>query len=405
MLHTFIANWYGETTYQVLAIVGRLYPIWLPLLAGYAFWEFWLYYIRYHSFFNTKTILLEIRFPIEVTKSPAAMEIVLAALYQTGGEGTFIRRYWDGATRPWYSLEIASFGGEIHFYIWCRELTRNIVESRLYAQYSDIEVTEVEDYAKNFKFNPDTEFMWAVRYIKSKKDSYAPIRTYIDFGLHMDPKEELENNPIASVLEYMGDILPGENIFLQFVVRAHKKEKRGGPFSKAEDWRKAAEAEVDKIQAQIKKDMRITPTAIESAIIDGIERSLGKYPFDTEIRCIYISDPNQKDKFRFRTLNGLRTLLAPFSSNQLNGFKQDRSTDWDYPWQDFMDIRVNRRKRRYLEAYKRRMAFFVPYKENTMVLTNEELATMYHFPGSAVATPGLVRIPSKRAQAPANLPI
>jgi hypothetical protein len=64
-----------------------------------------------------------------------------------------------------------------------------------------------------------------------------------------------------------------------------------------------------------------------------------------------------------------------------------------------------RMKRRMLDAYKRRMFFFYPYKYKAMVMTNEELATMFHFPGQVAQTPGLPRIPSKRAQAPTNLPI
>jgi hypothetical protein len=40
-----------------------------------------------------------------------------------------------------------------------------------------------------------------------------------------------------------------------------------------------------------------------------------------------------------------------------------------------------------------------------MVLSTEELATLYHFPGAIAATPSINRIPSKKSEAPANLPI
>jgi hypothetical protein len=58
-----------------------------------------------------------------------------------------------------------------------------------------------------------------------------------------------------------------------------------------------------------------------------------------------------------------------------------------------------------LDSYKRRSYFFYPYKFTPLILTNEELATLYHFPGEVASTPGLPRIPSKRAQAPTNLPV
>jgi hypothetical protein len=62
------------------------------------------------------------------------------------------------------------------------------------------------------------------------------------------------------------------------------------------------------------------------------------------------------------------------------------------------------------ESFCRRSYFWPPYttqdfSQKHMVLNTEELATIYHFPGSAVRTPNLKRIPSKRADAPSNLPL
>ena len=39
------------------------------------------------------------------------------------------------------------------------------------------------------------------------------------------------------------------------------------------------------------------------------------------------------------------------------------------------------------------------------VMSTEELATIYHIPGSSIITPNLARIASKRREAPGNLPI
>ena len=62
-----------------------------------------------------------------------------------------------------------------------------------------------------------------------------------------------------------------------------------------------------------------------------------------------------------------------------------------------------------LEAYKRRSFFNTPFKNfhnNPFILTTEEVATLFHFPSAMVAaTPTLARLPSKKAEAPANLPI
>jgi hypothetical protein len=403
MIESFIVELYGQTTYNMLAMLFRLYPIWLPVITGVIFWEMWVRYVRYIFFIKTEMTLIEIKIPREVLKSPAAMEMALLSLHQTGGEGTVYDRYWSGKVRAWFSLEIVSIDGEVKFYVWLRKNMRDIVESQFYSQYPNIEINEVLDYAKPAAYKPEENDMWAAHYIFTKPDAY-PIKTYIDYGLDKDPKEELKHDPLTSLIEFLGNIKKGEQIWLQYIVRAHKNEKQQkGLFVKKSDWRKAAEKEIAKIHEKVKKEMRTRPSPGELEQIYGIERSIGKYAYDVGIRVIYYVP--EKSKRNQTTITGLRGLMRPFSSNNLNGFKPDKTTDFDYPWEDFQDLRLNRMKRRMLDAYKRRSFFFYPYKYKNLVMTNEELATMYHFPGQVAATPGLPRIPSKRAQAPSNLPI
>jgi len=77
-----------------------------------------------NAFIGTKlsdAVTLEITLPKEIMKSPLAMELFLTSVFQTSGETTFIDTMFMGKTRPWFSLEIASFGGEIKFFIWVWE--------------------------------------------------------------------------------------------------------------------------------------------------------------------------------------------------------------------------------------------------------------------------------------------
>jgi hypothetical protein len=89
----------------------------------------------------------------------------------------------------------------------------------------------------------------------------------------------------------------------------------------------------------------------------------------------------------------------------LNGFKPGYYTAFDYPWEDFREIRLNRRKWRMFDAYRRRQYFYPPYKRPHFVLSAEEVATIYHFPGMVAATPTLPHIESKKGEPPVNLPI
>ena len=54
--------------------------------------------------------------------------------------------------------------------------------------------------------------------------------------------------------------------------------------------------------------------------------------------------------------------------------------------------------------------FFDPFgygipAHEAMVMSTEELATVYHIPSSGIETPGLARIQSATSEAPPNLPI
>ncbi|MDO8591090.1 MAG: hypothetical protein Q7R65_03895, partial [bacterium] len=141
-------------------------------------------------------------------------------------------------------------------------------------------------------------------------------------------------------------------------------------------------------------------------IIAALERSISKFPFETAIRGLYIA---KKESFNPISITGLIGTFRQYSSNDdVNGFKLGWFTDFDFPWQDFRRIRRNQDEREMLEAFKLRSFFQPPFKnfhQTPLILNTEELATIYHFPGSVSATPGLVRLPSKRLEPPANLPI
>lgn len=413
MIRDLIVGFYGEVTYNAIATFFAFYPVWLPPLMLFMVWQLWVRYIRAEFFAKTEMVLLEIKIPKEIFKSPVAMELVLNAMFQTGGEGTVIDRWWQGKVRAWFSLEIAAINGQVRFFIWTRKALRNLVEASIYAQYPEVEIKETADYTKQVVYDKNVNAIWGCNYVLDLPDPLA-IKTYVEYGLDRDPKEEFKNDPITAILEFLGSLKPEEQVWLQFVIRAHKKEKRNGFFSKKEDWRTQVDEIRKKIIADVKESGRNTPSKGESEVIESLERNFKKFAFDCGARCVYIAP---KEIFSMPgTVVGLRGLLRPFSAGPwndvgkmpyagFNSFKMDKGTDFDYPWEDFRGMRLDKKRRKKLDAYKRRMFFFYPYKEKGMILTTEELATVYHFPGQVAATPGLERIPSKRGQAPTNLPI
>lgn len=164
-----------------LLVIFQTTPIWVPLFLVVIFWKKWVTYVNAEFFLKTETVLLQIRLPKEMMKSPLAMELFLSTLHQTGGEGTWYDKYWLGKTRPWFSLEMVSIEGNVGFYIWTRKGMRGFIESSLYAQYPGIEVHEAQDYSLGVTFDKKSMQMFATELEFVKDDAY-PIKTYVEYG-------------------------------------------------------------------------------------------------------------------------------------------------------------------------------------------------------------------------------
>ena len=189
------------------------------------------------------------------------MEIVLNALYQTSGETTWINRYIEGKVRPWFSLEMVSIEGSVKFFVWTRKFFKKLVMDQIYSQYHGVEIHDVDDYTKFVPYGQESDeewSLWGTEFQFTKADPY-PIRTYIEYGLLEDPKEELKVDPMTAVLEYLGSLSKGEQAWIQILVRASKKNKKPGGlfgFPKNVDWKEEGKELVDKIIEESKPKKR-----------------------------------------------------------------------------------------------------------------------------------------------------
>lgn len=396
-----------------------LSPVVLAALLLVLFRELWVDYVRAKNFLSIKYCVVEIKLPKDTFKSPLAMEVFLTSLHNTA-DGSQYNMYWKGETRPWYSLELISIEGQVKFMMWMEERRKTNLVSALYSQYPDAEVRDVEDYAKSVHFDPDTMKMWAAEFKFTKPDPY-PIKTYVDYGLDKDPKEEFKVDPLLPLLEFLGSVGPNSQVWIQIPIIAHKDDQKlpGHIFKRGDLWKEKAKELINEIMirdAKTKVSGELNPdtgyskmptlSKGEQETVTALERSISKFAFDAGIRALYIA---KKDVFNTPYgVGGIVGSLKHFSGEGFNGFKPNGKkwlVQFDYPWQDFMNIRKNRQSRLALAAYKRRSFFYEPFKSPVLVMNVEELATIYHFPGSVSRTPTLERLPSKKAQAPSNLPI
>ncbi len=387
---------------------------------------YWYEYMRHKLILKTDWALLEIILPKETFKSPQAMEVVLAAFNQSYG-GNWWTRLTKGEYTTWFSLEMVSTEGRVHFYIRTLRLFKHLLESRLYAQYPDVEVREAEDYMRRVPYGIDPDWqLWGNQLKLAKEDAY-PIRTYIDFGLDkVGDDEVMKTDPISPIIEVLGSLGPKEYMGIQILVQSSGKRyhvhhhwyefwKNG-----LRDWKEEGKDLIKKLSKQDEmhkagKDSFAVPgmfklTPGETDVIKAVERSLSKLGFDVGIRTFYAAP---KALYQLSHQLALSNSFGQFSTLNLNAFKTDFYTGVESVVKEWLGIakkETDKIRRGIYDSYRLRHYFYPPYPWphkhwHPFILNTEELATIFHFPGSVTTTGGLPRIESKKGEAPPNLPI
>jgi hypothetical protein len=234
---------------ESLQYIFAIAPIVLLIILAKIFWGLWVDYVRSKAILEKKFVVLELKLPKDTWKSPKAMEVFLNSLHNSS-DGSNYGKYWKGETRPWYSLELFSVEGSVKFAIWTEESRKQGVMSALYSQYPEIEIKEIPDYAKSVHFDPKQIRIWAAEFKFANKKSVYPIKTYIDYGLDKDPKEEFKVDPLLPLIEFMGSVGPNQQVWMQIIIQAHvdKNRLKAGKFFELEDeWKEDAKKEINEI--------------------------------------------------------------------------------------------------------------------------------------------------------------
>ncbi len=405
----------GINAGPVISITVALTPLWLPFLLFFLMFDKWMDYVHLKfEIYNGRTTL-RIKLPQEVFKSPEAMEGVLAQIHNVKSADNLMQVYLDGKSPLIYSFELVSIGGDVRFYINVpTKQTRNQVEAQLYAQYPGIEVSEEEvDYTAEITWDPDKWDMMSF-HMNKKKEQEFPIKTYIDFGMDKLPKEELKYEPMAGMLEHLSSFKPTDRLWIQILCRPHIEHNFGTGFLRFHaTWDKHVYEMIDKLMgrnqekvgpAEFENQPRLTTG--ERDKIAAMERNAGKYAYETAIRWMYIVP---KGKFNGDIIAPTIRTFSAYDIIGRNAIGVRWRTDFNYNW--LMDRKGKRKlamKKEELHQYKARHFHpidMISGADFPKIFTVEELATMFHIPGSTVITPGLGRIPSTRKEAPPNLPI
>lgn len=421
----------GSIIWWFLLFLWKTAIFWVPFILGkYAFF-LWHHYVAERFIGGIEWTVLEIQLPRIMTKTPLAMELFLTnALYHMSQKGGW-ETYWQGAVHFWYSLELVSIDGQVHFFIRVPSRLKKLAETQLYAQFPQVRVFEVPDYTETVpKYTNDGPYyMWGCEFQLAKHDAWM-IKSYKDFGLDKaSDKEEMKTDPMSGVLEFLGSLDKGEQVWIQIIIRQSEKTYHThGTLFKHHDFYTEAEnhlGEILKVWTKVSdagtKEVRFPPM-MENELKSAYEK-LGQLVFDTGIRLVVLADKSQVPVETFNnTRRASRLLFRQYSDKASNELVRSNSTQFDSTWGDPFGKRTERLKHYMMTYYKLRIMFY-PFllrsKDRTDflshffrsdtpqygVLSTEEIATIYHFPGMVSETPTFKRIESKTAKPPANLPM
>jgi len=432
-----------------------LWWLWLPFFLFVLLQDLWLKYSREKFVQNMKWILLEVRPPKEMKRDPRTMEYVFAGLHGFHHTINFKERNFLGNVQEWFSFEIVSLGGEIHFYVRTLEKFRNQVEAQIYAQHPQAEIFEADDYTQFVPQDiPNKDYdLWGTDMILTKDDAY-PIRTYPVFRKDTLVLEEAID-PIASLAEVLSKLQSGEQVWVQTLCKPiieEKWEKKAEMVKNKLIGRKIerkpslieeeivglAQASKDKTEQfftgkypeEKKDEKKPTPAFItllsqsEKDVVTAVEQKKAKIYYETVIRFLYLG---RKEVFDKNYASAIVGNYKQFSTQDINGIKPNSKTMTRIAYKiQLKESREFYRKKKILAQYKKRyfpiyspiMAHFQPFlyerlpilnrfflKTKPFVFNIEELASVYHYPGEMVKAPTLPRVEAKKSEPPMGLPV
>ena len=334
-----------------------------------------------------KHCLLMLEIPRANDKKELAAEQMLAALHGILRPPRELRL--SGKMQEHISMEIASMGQRIRFYIWTPKHLQAFVEGQIYAQYPSVQIYEQsEDYAQRSMAQPIIH----TAELTLTDNETIPIKTFPSF----------EVDPLAAITATLAKLdKEEEEVRIQILAR---------PIS--DDWHKQGQRFIERIRrgrsnlfsgvgggtlnyaGQLLSALAKPPTGgggegpkerelseRDKSRISAIEQKGTKLGYRVKIRLLYAGHDQETARLRMQALVGA---FKQFNTTNLNGFEATK--------QSFGHERQ-------LEYQAR---FFI---DNGFILNIEELASLFHLPHTSVETPNILWANTKTAEPPSNVPI
>lgn len=279
---------------------------------------------------------------------------------------------------PYIVLEMAvhHVGEQIHFYMAVPRAQEELIEKQIHGVFPSANVEKVKDY--NI-FNPEGVSLGG--YFSLAQNSILPIRTYQ--VLPVDPLGQ-----ISTTLSKLQE--EGEGAALQILIRPSAEQNKGADIAAKMNqglsfnealYKKGTGAKEEKEKAQ--REGNFGMGTANPDLIKAIQNKSSKLNFDANIRVLVSSHNEQRSS---QILSEIESSFVQFSSPDMNSFK------------------LNKLRGRWLNKLVFNYSFRLFNEKQKVVLSTEELASIYHLPISGTAGPKVKFLKSKSAEPPANLP-
>ena len=319
------------------------------------------------------TVLLLLQVPRTNDKKELAAEQMFASLH---GLLTLPaqRKFIQAAHRVRISFEIAVLAKRIGFYVCVPKYLKDFVEEQIYAQYPNVQISEVEDYSHTSEHPTST----VAAEMRLANNQALPIKTFQSF----------EVDPLAAITATLAKFEEGEEAWIQLVMQ---------PASK--NWHRQSERYISGLRGggsgtspgAIFKALVAPPesgsqtpklTEYDQARASGAEEKSHKLAFETSLRIIYRG--NVAAHQASLRMQSIIASYKQFNTTYLNGFEQAKITN------DHSALAQYRHRR---------------LGNKPSLLNIEEVATLCHLPHTNVETPYILWAPTQTAEPPANLPV
>ena len=436
------------------AAVANTWWLWVPPLLFYAGFGLYKVYLRVRYSANLTWVLLEVKIPRDIAKTPEAMEQIFAGLQTMYWGFDPIETYWEGLQHDYVVFELASVGGATHFYIRTPIYFRNMIEAQVYAQYPEAELAEVEDYMQRLPVDvPSEEWdIFGIEFNLERPDAY-PIKTYRDYqSLTPGEKEFAKVDPFSSMVECFGKCTgSGAHMGLHLMLRPVQTPS-------TDHWKKEGEKLVAKLIGQeLPQEKGLIAKALEpfepvtrgwgeplrplfgiepggaavpaerpkrseaslmqhlspgtKDIVAAIERNILKPGFEVIVRLCVIGPRQDFATNMMQHVSSFIGALKTYNTQTMNAFKLNSgamATLTTWWWLPYFKRRLKGHKKRlFYQYYRIRKPFIDTWslRSTRIVLNTEELATIFHFPTMTSKAPMMPRIEAKRSEPPATLPV